>query len=55
MIIENEIKEHLKNITPKLDESLADSYLKEINILKPNWIKKKFSSKNWLKQYESQQ
>ena len=33
-IVQNEMKEHLKNATPKVDQSVINSYLKEINILK---------------------
>ena len=34
VIIQNEIKEHMKNETPKSDQSVTNSCLKEINILK---------------------
>ena len=33
-IVQNEMKEHLKNATPKVDQSVINSHLKEINILK---------------------
>ena len=40
VIGQNEIKEHVKNETPKTDQSVTDSYLKEINILKKELNKK---------------
>ena len=40
VIVQNEIKEHLKNETPKSDQSVTNSYLKEINMLKEELEKK---------------
>ena len=40
VIVQKEIKEHLKNETPKSDQSVTNSYLKEINSLKEEMIKK---------------
>ena len=40
VIVQNEIKEHLKNETPKSDQSFTNSYLKEINSLKEELNKK---------------
>ena len=40
VIVQNEIKEHLKNKTPKSDQSVTNSYLKENNILKEKLNKK---------------
>ena len=40
VIVQNEIKEHLKNETPKSDQSVTNSYLKEINSLKEELNKK---------------
>ena len=42
VIVQNEIKEHLENETPKSDQSVTNSYLKEINILKEELNKKDF-------------
>ena len=39
-MVQNEIKEHLKNETPKSDQSVNHSYLKEINMLKKELNKK---------------
>ena len=49
VIAQNEIKQHLKNETPKLDQSVTNFYLKEINTLKEELNIKK-ASKAWLKQ-----
>ena len=40
VIVQNEIKEHLKNETPKSDQSVTNFYLKEINSLKEELNKK---------------
>ena len=40
IIVQNEIKEHLNDETPKSDQSVTNSYLKEINILKEEMNKK---------------
>ena len=40
VIVQNEIKEHLKNKTPKSDQSFTNFYLKEINSLKEELNKK---------------
>ena len=40
VIVQNQIKEHLKNETPKLDQTVTESYLKEINISKKELNKK---------------
>ena len=40
------MKEHLKNETPKLDQSVTNSYLKEINSLKEELNKNKFLIKD---------
>ena len=40
VIVQNEIKEHLKNETPKLDQSVTNFCLKEINLLKEELNKK---------------
>ena len=40
VIVQNKIKEHLKNETPKSNQSVTNSYLKEINSLKEELNKK---------------
>ena len=40
VIVQNEIKEHLKNETPKSDQSVTNFYLKEINSFKEELNKK---------------
>ena len=45
IIVRNEIKEHLKNETLKSNQSVANSYLKEINLLKEGLNKKEVLSK----------
>ena len=40
VIVQKEIKEHPKNETPKSDQSVTNSYLKEINSLKEELNKK---------------
>ena len=40
VLVQNQIKEHLKNETPKLDQTVTESYLKEINISKKELNKK---------------
>ena len=45
VIVEKEIKEHLKNETAKSDQSVTNSYLKEINSLKEELNKKRSSHK----------
>ena len=40
VIIQNKIKEHLKNETPKSDQSVTNFYVKEINSLKEGLNKK---------------
>ena len=40
VIVQNEIKEHLKNETPMSDQSFTNFYLKEINSLKEELNKK---------------
>ena len=49
VIVQNKIKEHLKNETPKSNQSVTNFYLKEINTLKEELNIKK-ASKAWLKQ-----
>ena len=39
-MVQNEIKEHLKNETLNSDQSVTHSYLKEINMLKKELNKK---------------
>ena len=52
VIIQNEIKEHLKNKTPKLDQSVTNSYLKEI-MLKEELNKKKVIIKDLVETIKS--
>ena len=40
VITQNEIKEHLRNETPKSDQSVTNFYLKEVNTLKEELNKK---------------
>ena len=40
VIVQNEVKEHLKNETPKLDQSVTNFYVKKINSLKEELNKK---------------
>ena len=44
------MKQLPKTETPKSDKSVTNFYLKEINTLKEELNKNKFSSKTWLKQ-----
>ena len=48
VIVQNEIKEHLKNETPKSDQSVTNFYLKEINTLKEELNKKEVLIKDLL-------
>ena len=50
VIVQNEIKEHLKNETPKSDQSVTNFYLKEINSLKEELNKKKVLIKDLVEQ-----
>ena len=50
VIVQNKIKEHLKNETPKLNQSVINFYLKEINSLRDEMDKKEVSPKTRLKQ-----
>ena len=52
VIIQNEIKEHLKNKTPKLDQSVTNSHLKEI-MLKEELNKKKVIIKDLVETIKS--
>ena len=45
-IVQNEIKEHLKNETPKSDQSVTNFYLEEINTLKEELNKKQLLIKD---------
>ena len=49
VIAQNEIKEHLKNETPKLDQTVTNFYLKEINTLKEELNKKEVLIKDLVK------
>ena len=50
VIVQNKIKEHLKNETPKSNQSVTNFYLKEINSLRDEMDKKEVSPKTRLKQ-----
>ena len=50
VIVQNEMKQLPKTETPNSDQSVTNFYLKEINALKEELNKNKFSSKIWLKQ-----
>ena len=50
VVVQNEMKQLPKTETPKSDQSVTNFYLKEINTLKEELNKNKFSSKTWLKQ-----
>ena len=52
-MVQNEIKEHLKNETPKSDQSVNHSYLKEINMLKKELNKKKVLIKDLVETIKS--